>query len=230
LCLLGAGLYFALLRMFSSLPSRLAETSKDIAIYRRAGEAILAGEVPYRDFFIEYPPGIPPSFAPPALFSGSRRTYESLFASEMTLALVAALVLTAYAGRSLGHPWLHGAGVFAAALLLYPVGVTRYDTVVALTLAAALALSPSPAFGRKGAAGAATFVAAWASLGFEAAAKFVPALTTLPLALLGNRDRHPPGTQPSTPRPLGTNALPPLRQRAGGRDRRKTAAKQGDPS
>ena len=189
MCLLGAGLYFALLRMFSSLPLRLGETSKDIAIYRRAGEAILAGEVPYRDFFIEYPPGSLPSFVPPALFSGSREAYASLFASEMALALVAALVLTAYAARSLGRPWLLPAGVFAAAaLLLHPVAVTRYDAVVALTLAAAVALSSSPAFGRKGAAGAATFVAAWVSLGFGAAAKFVPALTTLPLAFLGNRE------------------------------------------
>ena len=88
--------------MFSTLPSRLTETSKDIAIYRRAGEAILADEVPYRDFFMEYPPGSLTSFVPPALFSGSRETYASLFASEMALALVAALVLTAYAARSLG--------------------------------------------------------------------------------------------------------------------------------
>lgn len=100
--------------MFSSLPSRLGETSKDIAIYRRAGEAILAGEVPYRVLFIEYPPGSLPSFVPPALFSGSRETYASLFASEMALVLVAALVLTAYAARSLGAnalpPLRQGAG------------------------------------------------------------------------------------------------------------------------
>jgi hypothetical protein len=30
--------------MFSGLPPRLVEVSKDIAIYRRAEEAILAGE------------------------------------------------------------------------------------------------------------------------------------------------------------------------------------------
>jgi hypothetical protein len=114
LCLLGAGLYFALLRMFSSLPLRLGETSKDIAIYRRTGKEILAGEVPYRDFFIEYPPGSLPPFVPPALSSGSRETYASLFASEMALALVAALVLTAYAARTLGAnalpPLQQGAG------------------------------------------------------------------------------------------------------------------------
>ena len=100
--------------MFSSLPLRLGETSKDIAIYRRAGKEILAGEVPYRDFFIEYPPGSLPSFVPPALFSGSRETYASLFASEMALALVATLVLTAYAARTLGAnalpPLQQGAG------------------------------------------------------------------------------------------------------------------------
>jgi hypothetical protein len=171
------------------LPPRLAEASKDIAIYRRAGEAILAGEVPYRDFFIEYPPGSLPAFVPPALFSGSREAYASLFASEMALVLVAALVLTAYAARSLGRPWLLPAGVFtAAALFLYPVAVTRYDAVVALTIAATVALSSSPAFGRRGAAGAATFIAAWASLAFGVTAKFVPALATLPLALLGSQD------------------------------------------
>jgi hypothetical protein len=175
--------------MFSELPPRLAEASKDMAIYRRAGEAILAGEVPYRDFFIEYPPGSLPAFVPPALFSGSREAYASLFASEMALVLVAALVLTAHTARSLGRPWLLPAGVFtAAALLLYPIAVTPYDAVVALTLAATVALSSSPAFGRRGAAGTATNVAAWASLGFGAAAKFVPALATLPLALLGNQD------------------------------------------
>ncbi len=166
---------------FSGLPPRLAEASKDIALYRRAGEAILAGEVPYRDFFIEYPPGSLLSFVPPALFAEDRETYTSLFASEMALVLVAALALTAYAARSLGHPWLLPAAVFTAAtLLLYPVAVTRYDAVVALTLAVTVALSSNPAFGRRGAA----FVVAWASLGFGAAAKLVPALVTLPLALL----------------------------------------------
>jgi hypothetical protein len=78
--------------------------------------------------------------------------------------------------------------VFAAgAILLYPVAVTRYDAVVALTLAAAVALASSPAFGRNGAAGTAAYVATYATLGFGAVAKLVPALVTLPLALLAAR-------------------------------------------
>lgn len=177
------------MQRFSSLAPRLGEASYDVAIYRRAGEAILAGQVPYRDFFIEYPPGSLPAFVPPALFSSSREGYASLFASEMALVLVAALLLTACTARSLGRPWpLFPSAVFAAgAILLYPVAVTRYDAIVALTLAATVALTGSPAFGRNSAAGAAASVAAWASLGFGAAAKFVPALVTLPLALLAGR-------------------------------------------
>jgi hypothetical protein len=184
------------MRRFSELAPRLGEASYDIAIYRRAGEAILAGKVPYRDFFIEYPPGSLPVFVPPALFSSSREGYASLFASEMALVLVAALLLTACAARSLGRPWpLFPAAVFAAgAILLYPVAVTRYDAVVALTLAATIALASSPAFGRNSAVGAATSVAAWASLGFGAAAKIVPALVTLPLALLASQGERMLGT------------------------------------
>ncbi len=186
LCLLGTYLYLDLMQRFSELAPRLGVASHDVAIYRRAGEAILAGRVPYRDFPIEYPPGSLPIFVPPALFSSSREGYANLFASEMALVLVAALLLTACAARSLGRPWpVLLAAVFAAgAILLYPVAVTRYDAVVALTLATAVALASSPALGRNGAAGTAAYVARYATLGFGAVTKLVPALVTLPLALL----------------------------------------------
>jgi len=195
-CLLGAYLYWELMRRFAGLGPRLAEGAKDVAIYRRAGEAILAGEVPYRDFFIEYPPGSLPAFVPPALFTESREAYASLFASEMALVLVAALALTAYTARSLDHFWLLPAAVFvAAAVLLYPVAVTRYDAVVALSFAAATALAcglsgngSKRAVGATG--GSVALVAAWASLGLGAAAKLVPALAALPLALFARREER----------------------------------------
>ena len=191
LCLLGMFLYWELMRRFAGLSPRLAEGSRDVTIYRRAGEEILAGEVPYRDFFIEYPPGSLPAFVPLALFSESRETYASLFASEMALLLVAALALTAYAARSLGHPWLLSAAVFAAsAILLYPVAVTRYDAVVALSFAAAVALTSGRVGGKRPAgvsASSAALLMAWASLGLGAAAKLAPALAALPLALFAGR-------------------------------------------
>ena len=176
LALLGSFLYWRLLARFAALPSDLREGSNDLAIYRDAGEAILGGQIPYRDFFIEYPPGSLPIFVPPALFSADKAGYIALFASEMALVLVATLVLTALAARKLWGLWawpVPALTVVAAAIMLYPVSVTRYDAVVALTLAA----------GTLGAALGGRYVyLAYASLGLGAAAKLVPALATLPLA------------------------------------------------
>jgi hypothetical protein len=186
LCLLGTYLYLGLLRQFSRLSPILAENSPDILIYREAGEAILAGNVPYRDFFIEYPPGSLLVLVPPAFFTTNQKDFATLFASEMALVLVATLVLTAYAARTLlGRWWPLPATAFTVgALLLYPVAVTRYDAIVALTLAAAVALVAAvPTLGRTHTAGTVALTAAWASLGFGAAVKLVPALATPPLVL-----------------------------------------------
>ncbi len=161
------------------LPPDLRENSNDLSIYRHAGESIVRGEVPYRDFFIEYPPGSLPSFVLPALFSADRDGYANIFTSEMAVVLAVTLMLAALAARRLRGPqaWILPGAVFvAAALLLYPVAVTRYDAVVALTLA--LAALCATLGGR--------FVdLAWASLAFGAAAKIVPALATVPLVRRG---------------------------------------------
>ena len=81
LCLLGTYLYLGLLRKFSELSPDFAENSLDMLIYREAGEAILAGNVPYRDFFIEYPPGSLLAFVPPAFFTTNQEDFATLFAS-----------------------------------------------------------------------------------------------------------------------------------------------------
>ena len=166
-----------LLSLSSGLPYDLREGSNDLAIYREAGESILRGELPYRDFFIEYPPGSLPAFVLPAVFSASRDGYVDAFASEMAVSLGITLLLTALAARGLRgpHAWVLPSVTFAAAaLLLYPVAVTRYDAVVALTLGlAALCATLGGRF----------LFLGFASLGFGAAAKVVPALATVPLAL-----------------------------------------------
>jgi hypothetical protein len=167
-------LYRQLLVRSAGLPPDLREGSNDLSIYRYAGEAILRGEIPYRDFFIEYPPGSLPTFVPPALFSNDKMGYISLFSSEMALALVAALLLTALAARRIGGTWVLPAATFAAAaIMLYPVAVTRYDAVVALSLATAVFCATL---------GGRYLSLAYASLGLGTAAKIVPALATLPLA------------------------------------------------
>jgi hypothetical protein len=96
----------------------------------------------------------------------------------MALVLVAALVLTALAARRIWGPraWPVPAITFAAgAVMLYPVAVTRYDAVVALTLAVAVLCATL---------GGRYVYLAYASLGFGAAAKLVPALATAALALV----------------------------------------------
>jgi hypothetical protein len=162
---------------FSSLPSGLREESNDLALYYGSAEALLRGEIPYRDFFIEYPPGSLPVFVPPALFTNGRFGYITAFAAEMALALLAALVLVALAARRLRGPraWLLPAATFAlGAVLLYPVAATRYDAAVALALAAAV-------FGA--ALGGRWLLLSYGALGFGAAAKLVPALALPPLIL-----------------------------------------------
>ena len=93
--------------------------------------------------------------------------------------LVAALVLVALAARRMWGPlgWPVPALAFAlGAISLYPVAVTRYDAVVALTLAISALCAVL---------GGRYVYLAYASLGFGAAAKLVPALATLPLTLVG---------------------------------------------
>ena len=168
-----------MLDLSAKLPSYLREDSNDLSIYRQAGEAILRGEIPYRDFFIEYPPGSLPALVVPALFSTGESGYIALFSSEMALALVAALFLTVLAARRLLGYWAWPVPTItfvAGAIMLYPVAVTRYDAVVALALAAFCA-----------ALGGRYPLLAYAALGFGSAAKVVPALATLPLALTGSK-------------------------------------------
>ncbi|MGH3144391.1 MAG: glycosyltransferase 87 family protein, partial [Rubrobacter sp.] len=181
LVLLGACLYWGLHVLFARLPADLVEGSNDLAIYRQTGEALLRGEIPYRDFFLEYPPASLPAFVPPALISDSRTAYINLFASEMALVLVATLVLTCLTAHRIRGIWgwpVPGLTFAASALLLYPVAVSRYDAVVALTLAVAALCATL---------GGRYLLLAYASLGFGAAAKLVPALATLPLAFLRRR-------------------------------------------
>jgi uncharacterized membrane protein len=111
----------------------------------------------------------------------------------MAVLLVVALVLTALVARARGRFWPLPAAVFTAgALLLYPVAVARYDAVVVATLAAAVALA-TLASHERGRLRTLALVAAWASLGFGAAAKLVPALAAAPLALLRGRRSLVPG-------------------------------------
>jgi hypothetical protein len=114
---------------------------RDIHIYQRYGDALLAGHVPYRDFLVEYPPGAVPLFAVPSLLPGG--AYDQAFKTLMALCGIGAIFAVASTLVSLGA----GTGRLALAVLfvalspiaLGPVSLNTYDLWPAALSAGALA-------------------------------------------------------------------------------------------
>jgi hypothetical protein len=147
---------------------------RDLHLYREYGDALLDGRLPYRDFFVEYPPGAIPLFAAPSLAPGG--AYDALFKVLMALCSVAAIYLVALvlAARGVGSLRIAASAVFLALvpIALGPVSLNTYDAwPAALTVGALAAL----VYRRGGLAGA--------LLGAAFAAKLYP-IVLLPLALL----------------------------------------------
>src|SRR6202158_3528082 len=77
----------------------------DTPVYQRYGDAIAHGQVPYRDFGVEYPPGALPVFALPALGhaqAGDFEPYRQAFEAVMWACGALALIAMAFALRALG--------------------------------------------------------------------------------------------------------------------------------
>ena len=108
----------------------------DIPVYEQYGEAMVDGEVPYRDFDVEYPPLALPVFAIPAL---GDRSYREQF--EWLMAFCGCLMIgfTVLAARALGLEFRSLLVVALAPLLLGSVMLTRFDLWPAALTAAALA-------------------------------------------------------------------------------------------
>jgi Glycosyltransferase family 87 len=115
----------------------------DLPVYERFGEAMTRGDVPYRDFAVEYPPAALPVFVLPALGEGDsdayRRRFEGLmaaFGAVTTVCVALALAALGAARRRLV------AGVAFAALaplLLGSVLLSRFDLWPTAIVAAAVA-------------------------------------------------------------------------------------------
>jgi Glycosyltransferase family 87 len=115
----------------------------DTPVYHEYGEAMANGDVPYRDFDVEYPPAALPLFWAPTLAPEER--YETAFELLMLVCAAAAVVCVALAVGAVGASTfrLMGAAALAglAPLALGSVVLTRYDLwPAALTAAAAAAL------------------------------------------------------------------------------------------
>jgi 8-oxo-dGTP pyrophosphatase MutT (NUDIX family) len=116
---------------------------RDTLIYRYYGERMASGDVPYRDFRVEYPPGALPAFVVPALVSSSFDGYRRAFELLMVVCGLAAIVATSVALVALGRdpPQLAAALAFAAAapLALGSVVLSRFDLLPAALAAGATA-------------------------------------------------------------------------------------------
>jgi hypothetical protein len=106
----------------------------DTPIYQRYGDAMANGQVPYRDFLLEYPPGALPAFVIPSLLrstDGDLDGYRAGFEAEMLLcgALAVALMLLALLRLGAGPVRLWSAlGLAALApVLLGSVVLSRFD-------------------------------------------------------------------------------------------------------
>ena len=162
----------------------------DLPVYAGHGERVTRGDVPYRDFRPEYPPGALPWFVLPALdavsgddtarvwepveeISDSAWRYARVFAALMVAAGLAAIVATSASLAALRRPladWVAAHALLATSpILLGGLIYTRYDLVPAALVAVSLALLLR---GRDASAGVA--------LGAAVAAKLYP-LALLPL-------------------------------------------------
>jgi glycosyl transferase family 87 len=146
----------------------------DTSIFQSYGDRTLHGEVPYRDFSLEYPPGALPAFVVPSL--GPARDYSTWFSAFEVAAGLACILFVALA---MAVPAVPDRRLFAAVsitalapLALGPLALHRYDLY-----AAAFAIGAVAAFvhGRRRLG----FVA----LGLGTAAKIFP-IVLVPLAYL----------------------------------------------
>ena len=113
----------------------------DTPVYQEYGEAMAAGQVPYRDFGLEYPPGALPVFWLPTL--GPAEHYRSIFEALMWICAAALLVIVVRSAAALGASPRRLLAI-AVALGLFPLALgsvvlTRYDLWPAALAAAALA-------------------------------------------------------------------------------------------
>ena len=132
-------------------------SSWDVPLYQSFGDRMEAGEVPYRDFAVESPPGALPAFVLPSLVAKDgraayeptlnepARAYARAFAVLMTLLLAVATACTALSLAALRATIGTAAAalglVSATPLLLGELALTRFDALpMALTAGAVAAL------------------------------------------------------------------------------------------
>jgi uncharacterized membrane protein len=113
---------------------------RDLHIYQGYAERLLDGALPYRDVFVEYPPGAFAVFLPPAAFGESH--YNAAFKALMALCGVATILLVGLVLAELGASRRRiyvALGLLALSpVALGPISLNTYDAWPALLTVLAL--------------------------------------------------------------------------------------------
>jgi uncharacterized membrane protein len=113
---------------------------RDLHIYQGYAERFLHGALPYRDVFVEYPPGAFAVFMPPTALGAQH--YNAAFKAEMALCGIATILVAALVLAELGVTrarLLLAVGLLAVApAALGPISLNTYDAWPALLTVLAL--------------------------------------------------------------------------------------------
>jgi uncharacterized membrane protein len=101
----------------------------DVPHYQTIGERVLDGDIPYHDFYVEYPPGALPTFVLPALISERHYVAEFkwLMAAFGVVALVAAAATLRVLDAGTTRVWTALGAIAVSPALLGHVFLNRYD-------------------------------------------------------------------------------------------------------
>jgi Glycosyltransferase family 87 len=113
---------------------------RDVGLYREYAHGLLDGRIPYRDVFVEYPPGAFVVFTPPALLpeDAYRHTFKLLMAMLGLAAIGVAALILVRLGASTRRLSAALVALALAPLALGPVSLNTYDIWPALLVSAAL--------------------------------------------------------------------------------------------
>jgi uncharacterized membrane protein len=113
---------------------------RDLHIYQGYAEKLLDGSLPYRDVFVEYPPGAFAVFLPPTAFGAEH--YNAAFKSLMALCGIATIFLVALVlaelGASPGRLYAAVGLLAVSPAALGPISLNTYDAWPALLTVLAL--------------------------------------------------------------------------------------------
>ena len=114
---------------------------RDVGVYGDYAQSLLDGRIPYRDFFVEYPPGgflvfTPPAFLPDGWYLQAFKTLMAVLGLG-TLLLVGMLLARLGADDRTLYGWV--LAVAASPLVVGPVLLNTYDLFPAFLVVASLA-------------------------------------------------------------------------------------------